>query len=182
MKYSPHRIHPPFHVNESANSASQLSQYVCSLSSTRCGAVACPKSIWPTLNQYCAEGLWIIVGRTWRKLRSQRTRTDQPHWARTVRRARKLKCRLPVLLFSSPNIVIIKGGVDSSFKMSSPSPAGSRRRRSPDDAEDALQKCSNCRRQLSLSFFAAEGGRQFRTCNLCPVRSAKEGTKSIIPS
>jgi len=52
-----------------------------------------------------------------------------------------------------------KGGVDSSFKMSSPSPAGSRRRRSPDDAEGALQKCSNCRRQLSLSFFAAEGDR-----------------------
>ncbi|KAN0068857.1 hypothetical protein V8E54_013026 [Elaphomyces granulatus] len=48
--------------------------------------------------------------------------------------------------------------------MSSPSPAGSRRSRSSDD--DATQ-CSKCRRQLSLSFFAAEGARQFATCNIC---------------
>ncbi|KAN0071224.1 hypothetical protein V8E54_010655 [Elaphomyces granulatus] len=27
--------------------------------------------------------------------------------------------------------------------------------------------CKSVRRQFSLSFFAAEGGRQFRTCNLC---------------
>jgi len=67
------------------------------------------KLLWEiTMGNYYGKLLWIIVGRTWRKLRSQRTRTDQPHWARTVRRARKLKCRLPVLLFSSPNIVIIR--------------------------------------------------------------------------
>jgi hypothetical protein len=59
--------------------------------------------------------------------------------------------------------------------MSSPSPAGSRRRRSPDDAEGALQKCSKCRRQLSLSFFAAKGGRQFRIYNLCRVSIRNHG-------
>ncbi|KAN0072324.1 hypothetical protein V8E54_009253 [Elaphomyces granulatus] len=56
--------------------------------------------------------------------------------------------------------------------MSSPSPAGSRSRSSDDD-EGPLHKCSNCRRQLSLSFFAAEGDRQFATCNICRVNQRR---------
>ncbi|KAN0068405.1 hypothetical protein V8E54_013601 [Elaphomyces granulatus] len=57
--------------------------------------------------------------------------------------------------------------------MSSPSPAGPRRSRSSDDDEGPLHKCSNCRRQLSLSFFSAEGDRQFATCNICRLLATR---------
>jgi len=51
--------------------------------------------------------------------------------------------------------------VESSFKIDSQV-----KKKSLDHGESTLRKRSGCRSQLSLSFFATEGDRQFRTCNL----------------